>query len=333
MKKYVWGILIIILVLVSISMIRQGPQKQDKSDKITEVKEISNENLIFQSGFEQGIIGSPQDAHTKIIGIDTTYNSKNDWKSLDNNPYIGSFKIQYQGGTTEDRYARIIQDPNNPNNNVLNFYLKNPSVGAQNTKSKGRIQANIYGNTNLKSFSQEVSMYLHNDFSLLTEGEPKFDWLTTFEFWNNANWKGEDYPFRITVNIMKKEKGKVDSLYFQVHGQIYNEKEKKWQNVWKETNTNFEVKIGEWMQTRIDLVEGDKDKGKFIFSITSKNNNPVTIFEINDFTHHPDDPSPNGINDLNPMKLYTSKDLLSYIEEKNGVLQIYWDDFKFYVNQ
>ncbi|MFT6679410.1 MAG: hypothetical protein ACJAZG_002090, partial [Granulosicoccus sp.] len=35
---------------------------------------------------------------------------------------------------------------------------------------------------------------------------------------------------------------------------------------------------------------------------------------------------------FNPMKLYTSDELLNYMIANNGILQIYWDDFKLWKN-
>jgi hypothetical protein len=45
------------------------------------------------------------------------------------------------------------------------------------------------------------------------------------------------------------------------------------------------------------------------------------------------DPAPNGLTGYNPMKLYTSSALVSYVKSKGKTLQIYWDDFKLWKNK
>ncbi|MCE1200103.1 MAG: hypothetical protein LWW85_14130, partial [Marinilabiliales bacterium] len=101
-----------------------------------------NGTLIFQSGFEptSSVVSKGGDAD--IIGIDHSLPDHNDWvMDLDENPEIGSFSLQYQGGDSTQRYARIVPEPGNPGNHVLKFWLDKPNVEG----SKGRIQANLYG--------------------------------------------------------------------------------------------------------------------------------------------------------------------------------------------
>jgi len=52
------------------------------------------------------------------------------------------------------------------------------------------------------------------------------------------------------------------------------------------------------------------------------------IFDLHKITHNTTDPDPDGVSDFNPLKLYTSKGLIDYMNSKGKTLQIYWDDFK-----
>jgi hypothetical protein len=52
------------------------------------------------------------------------------------------------------------------------------------------------------------------------------------------------------------------------------------------------------------------------------------IYDLTKITHNSKDPSPDGVTDYNPIKLYTSKELIDYMGSKGKTLQIYWDDFK-----
>ena len=53
-----------------------------------------------------------------------------------------------------------------------------------------------------------------------------------------------------------------------------------------------------------------------------------TVFDVTNYTHNTTDPAPNGVTGYNPMKLYTSKEVVGFMKERGKMLQIYWDDFK-----
>jgi len=90
-------------------------------------KQIATNNftegeLIFQSGFENDSKVIPTNNEADIIGADKTLPKPNDWvNDLDNHPDIGNFNLQYQGGDSSMRFAKIISEPGNPNNHVLHF--------------------------------------------------------------------------------------------------------------------------------------------------------------------------------------------------------------------
>lgn len=105
--------------------------------------EADNGILIFQSGFEPDSKVISKGSEADIIGTDRSFPDHNDWvNDLDNHPDIGNFSLQYQGGDSTMRFAKIIPEPGNPSNHVLHFWLNEPNVEA----SKGRIQGNLYGN-------------------------------------------------------------------------------------------------------------------------------------------------------------------------------------------
>lgn len=141
----------------------------------------ADQNLIFQSGFEDDtIIAKNGDAD--IVGADKKLTNHNDWvKDLDNHPNIGNFNIQFEGGDSSMRFARIVAEPGRTDNKILHFWLDQPNV----KKSKGRIQANLYGNNGLRELYQSVRVFLPADFTAVRKYPKKIDWLTIVEFWNN----------------------------------------------------------------------------------------------------------------------------------------------------
>ncbi len=303
-------------------------------DSDTGVNPNSNEELIFQSGFEPGSTGVPAGAHLDMIGADSSLEEPNDWESdLDDHPSIGDFAFQYEGGEDSERYAVLGEDPENSANTTLRFWLKHPNVEKNGVKFKGRVQANIYNNTagELKNVYQKVRLYLHEDMQILTQAPAPFSFLTVFEFWNNPGWIDPDNGFRITINLVKKDGNLGTPLNFGIHGQTLEGE--KYQSIWEEDNSTFAIPIGQWLTTEIYLVEGDGGRGRFKFIVTPDGGEPITVFDITNFTHHPDDDNPDGLSHYNPMKLYTDAELINWVNSNNKVMQLLWDDFSLWVNK
>ncbi|MDP3180668.1 MAG: hypothetical protein Q8M67_02530 [Bacteroidota bacterium] len=290
--------------------------------------ESNTGTLIFQSGFEPGskVIAKGSDAD--IVGMDNSMTDHNDWvNDFDNHPDIGNFNLQYQGGDSTMRFAKIIPEPGNPANHVLQFWLDKPNVGG----SKGRIQGNIYGNKGMKEFYQSVRIFLPNDFNTVRTFPDKISWLTIAEFWNNVTWnQNVPYGFRITLGIGKPVTTESD-LYFILDGQdceLFADDSQKYTTLWSETNQKVKVPIGQWFTLEYYYKEGDGSNGKFYMTIQANGVKKEVIYDLTKITHNTKDPNPDGVTDFNPIKLYTSKKLIDYMGSKNKTLQIYWDDFK-----
>jgi hypothetical protein len=284
--------------------------------------------LIFQSGFEKDSKVISRGADADIIGKDFSLPEKNDWiNDLDNNPYIGNFNLQYQGGDSTMRFARIIEEPGNPANHVLQFWLDRPNVEGK----KGRIQANIYANNGLYEFYQSERVFLHDDFSTVRNYPDKISWLTIAEFWNNITWnQSVPYRFRITLGIGKPVATESD-LFFILDAQdceLYTNGNQKYTTVWSESNPNVKVPIGKWFTLEYYYKEGNKENGRFYMAITPDGELKRVIFDVKAITHNTSDPKPDGVGDFNPFKLYTSKDLINWMKSRGKTLQIYWDDFR-----
>lgn len=286
----------------------------------------SAQTLIFQSGFEPttAFIGQGSSS-TDLIGIDKTHPSANDWvTNLDDHPNIGTFTIQYQGGDASQRLAELVPAPNEPNNKTLHFWIREPNVD---NGVKGRIQANIYGNTGLYDISFTVRLYLPNDFELLKNAPGKVTWLTLMEFWNDPNWIDAPTSFRVSVNLQKLNIAP-DSLRIGVHGQTFDPETETFRNtIWDTVNTDYVVPVGQWMDLAVRFREGDKTTGRFSLDITTEKAGQISVIDIHNYTHHPDDPDPDGLSHFNPLKLYTSDALINYFSSMGGLMHVYWDDF------
>ncbi len=297
-------------------------------------KNVSTEALIFQSGFEEncrvvpntdlsGIL-TPGFETDKIIGTDKTLPEKSDFdKDMDQNPDGGEFLLEYTGGDEAKRYARIIPEPGNPDNKVLHFWLNDSWLASEN-QVKARVQANIYGIRNpYKEVYQSIRVFLHEDFNALKKYPHKIGWLTISEFWNNEWWvEGEEYGFRITLGIGKPTNDESE-LNFILDAENAGQKQ-----VWRGDNTSFKVPVGKWFTMEYYIKEGNRETGRFYLAVTPDGEKKQVVFDIRNFTHNTYDPSPNGLSGYNPMKLYTSKEIVAFMKEQDKTLQIYWDDLR-----
>lgn len=288
---------------------------------------VTNGTLIFHSGFEPDSKVVPSGSDADIIGIDHSFPDHNDWvNDLDNHPEIGNFSLQYQGGDSTQRNARIIPDPSNPANHVLRFWLNDANVEA----SKGRIQANLYGNKGWKEFYQSERVFLTNDFNSVRTYPGVINWLTIAEFWNNVTWSQTiPYGFRVTLGIGKPVASESD-LYFIIDGQdceLFPDGSQKYTTLWSATDEKHKIPIGQWFTLEYYYKEGNAENGRFWLTIQPDGGQKVSIFDLTAITHNSKDPNPDGVTDFNPLKLYTSKGLIDYMHSQGKTLTIYWDDF------
>jgi len=319
-----------LLILLTISQIYTACAQDSQS----EVFETSKAELIFQSGFEPGSKVIPKGSESDIEGKDLSVKAPNDWvEDFDKHPEVGTFSLQFQGGTESQRFAKIITEPGNPQNHVLYFWLNEPNVDGK----KGRIQANIYGGKKgLKEFYQSVRIFLPEDFNTVRTYPEKISWLTIAEYWNNITWS-QSVPnrFRITLGIGKPTAGEGD-LYFILDAQdceLFENGSQKYTTLWSEINRNVKVPIGKWFTAEYYYKEGDNNSGRYYMAIQQEGEEKMVIFDVHKITHNTTDPNPDGVSDFNPLKLYTLKGLIDYMRSQGKTLQIYWDDFKLWKNK
>ncbi|MHA4845040.1 hypothetical protein ACX0G7_12785 [Flavitalea antarctica] len=302
-----------------------------------------NSQLIFNTGFESPtsmVAISAQIAEFR--GTDATVSKPNDWSTDFNaHPNIGSFRIYYEQGDSSQRLAAIVPDPVNVTNKVLSFTIKTPhievppssqyTVGGILFNKKARVQAELYGNNGLKEIYQSIKLFVPADFNKLINSPfpGAGDWITLFEFWNNEWWSGNAaFPFRFGINIDKGSATIGSPLYFKAEAQ--KNEAGKFVQVWYRKNMDFAVPIGKWMTLEYYIKEGNKGNGRFYFAVTPDGGAKTVVFDINGDTAHPDDPSPNGLSEINPIKFYSSNNIVNQMNALGGTFQLYWDDFKFW---
>jgi len=239
--------------------------------------------------------------------------------------------IQYEGGSLSDRFAKIVPDPEQAGNQVLQFWLKNAEVaGYKKGSKKGRVQVNI-PKLREKAFVARYRMYLHPDIKHYKTYPERSGWFTISELWMGENWTNEyRYPFRISLGIAK-ERGVNKPLGFHVSAttDVKPGKSEKWEKNWSKVNKDFKVPLGEWIDIELGYRQGDAQTGRFYFTVKrEKDTEATTIFDVTDWTYSPRAKKPIPLTTFQPLKIYTSEAIVSHIRKNGGVAQIYFDDFE-----
>ena len=167
-------------------------------------------------------------------------------------------------------------------------------------------------------------MRLEEGFAELEDWDEKIHWLTLAEFWNNT--VADSFTFRVTLNLNKEGDG---PLLWNSHAQTQAIDGGTWTDVWTARNEDAPVPLGEWFTLEIVLREGCEEDGLYRVDLELEDGSRFSVMSVQGSTHHPNDPNPDGMSNINPLKLYTSGDLVNFVRGENRALRILWDDFRF----
>ncbi len=240
--------------------------------------------------------------------------------------------IFYESGKPSDRFARIITDPENSANHVLQYCIVNPSVeGEREGKYKGRIQMAL-SDMNFTEAFERFRMYLHPDLKLYRSYPDRIGWFTINELWAGPKWKGHPNSFRISLRIVKEE-GVGKPLILFASGTAWEEggwgKRGKWKEVWSSFNKEFELSFGEWLDMEVGYKQGDQDTGRFYVGAKRKSDRSMkTVSDVHDWTYNSNAKHPVPLTNGNPLKSYISGELIDYIRNNGKTVQLYYDDLE-----
>lgn len=290
-----------------------------------------SEELLFQTGFNNTTVTSGEYDNENLSGTDPDYIDNSNWEEFKGNKKIGFVEIGYEDGEDNQRKASIVDDPDSAGNAVLKYQIFEPHI-KEGTTNKGRIQLAIHDNNCVKEIYQKVKLKLHPDLAYFLERSDRLYWFTLFEFWNNGAWTKEKNPFRVSVNL-NKEEGIGSPLNFRVKSDFQKCRTCDWNEVWDETNNDFSLVFGEWMEIELYIQEGDENNGKFYMAVTPENGSKIVLFDINNTTQHPKEKCADGFTHFESMKMYLGEDDINYMKNATKNLVIFWDDWELYLNK
>ncbi|MEM8886898.1 MAG: hypothetical protein AAGD28_02850 [Bacteroidota bacterium] len=287
---------------------------------------------VFSTAFER-TQGRPQEAVEKLFGQDNNIGKISSWEGLDLHPLIGEFRIDYQGGTASQRHAIISCGAGALFGPVycssgLELMIKNPYIFENGEVSRANVSAQLRGNTCLSQLYSKAQMYLGTNFNYLRSWDQNWEELTITEIWSEPDLEG-NYPFSIRVDIIKASADIDAGLIFKFSAIRHDTKEV----VWVERAANFPIPVKERIDLEIFIKEGNSEEGEFAVSARVEGEDRIMIFETTNFTHHPNDPTPNGYERFEPFKLATDKELLNYLGQDSRSLKVHWDNWEFWRNK
>jgi len=287
--------------------------------------------LVFQSGFEDEASGGGAQAIVALAGIDNSVAPPNNWQ--DDLSAYGGLSFQYECGDTTQRKAQIVDDPTgainpatNQTNRVLLFWLKEAPL----CSARARVQ-DFLMSTDFWEMTQRVRMFIHPDILILKQYPGKIDWLVFQELWSTSNrggsWGGGQ-NFRISFDINKATNG--HELYWKVNA---NQCCSPSQSFWSAINENTPIPIGRWFTAETYFKVGNRNTGRVQFIIEVPGQQKEVVFDITDWTTHPEDATHSPLQYWMPHKLYSSNDFVDFIRNKGGVLRVFWDDWKVWIGR
>lgn len=281
---------------------------------------------IFRSSFEGDVaVVGHTDQAALLTGADNTVAPPNDFDRL-NPPFLTKFKIQYLGGDLSQRAASIKMDPENEENSVLRFRLTDPGE-----RVKGRIQAHTNTETGFRELRATYRMRLGDGWQTVANLPRRSDWFIMSEFWNGPPWTGHPYAFRAHLTLTNLQPTAPPGIYVRFLSEIIIRKGER-ERVEAFENPEVRLPIGEWFDVDVYIKEGGAETGRFVFRIRTADGVEHTVFDVTGFTHHPDNPEPEGIRFFQPMKMYMGRSVLEAAIEGEGALEVFYDDFTLYGN-
>ncbi|MCE7053701.1 hypothetical protein LZF95_03355 [Algoriphagus sp. AGSA1] len=277
---------------------------------LTQVK-----TLIYENDFEEGVENSTILNRIKSNG-------------LSNSQYLS---FQYSKGNEENRYARVVRDPLDENNNVLDM-----NISSKGLEARQRVQASFSSVPNLKEMRQTVRVFFSPDMEYLTQYQNAFTWLILAEWWNSApkDWNTPNV-YRVSLRAVKAE-GDNKSLHFKVDAQSVTYSKQRpsvgtgaiFKTEWEKSNKKFIIPYGKWLTFEYHIKAGDNRNGLFYMAVTPDGGKKQVIFNLKGATQSLNYKNQQSYNFWSPMKLYTSDEISDFMFKNKKSLQVYFDDLK-----
>ena len=129
---------------------------------------------------------------------------------------------------------------------------------------------------------------------------------------------------RWTFSFLKDE-GEGKSLYWGVDAQGA---QPGWHDLWEERNRKVPIPFGQWCTFEILFKRGKGEEGRIWVAVTPEGGTKQVVFDLAKDTEHPISPMP--LRSFQLWKLYTHKDIVRWMKDRNQPISAYYDDFEWW---
>jgi hypothetical protein len=296
-------------------------------------------NLVFQTGFEpdtEHVYTEDTEAPCTddLWGQDNSVSDKGHWEDDLEGGAFGVGHFCFGGGDRTQRQVNLVADPDDSTNQVLQMWIAEPAEnvsddddeacnGETTGARKARIQHTLQENPDVRQLDYRTRIRLGDAYQAMVDASFEITWMTIGEFWNNNS--ADPYSFRVTLNLVKEAKAGAP-LVFGLKSDTQADGVSSWEEVWEHVS-DVTVPIGEWFTLEVSMTEGDESTGRAQVHVTTLDGTRHEVADISNWTHHPEDPAPDGFTDINTLKVYTSGVLMCTLQEMGMELEAWWDDY------
>lgn len=250
----------------------------------------------------------------------------NGWNSLKTNQYVESFVINDIGGK-DYAYQEIVTKGTEK---VMHAVVVNDDPNVSGT-TRAQSTLTFKDGVNLDAYHSSVRMFFHSDVNVLLSYTPKVSWFDIWETWNAVvpGIGGDEAgSARWNLHIFKNENA--STFYWVAAGETM---EPTRTTIWTQQNKTIPIPINKWFTIDIYLKRGNASNGKYLIKITVDGEQTQTLFDITNWTVHPDYQDVQ-IKSWQAFKFYFDPVYLAWIQANGGgkTLQCYYNDFIWYKN-
>lgn len=298
-------------------------------------------DVLFDTGYEADeAVGCEGDESDPVCGEASTAHDvllffepqpDPDWRTWDLTRPEASMAVFYEtDAPASARFARIVDDPTRAGNRVLHFRITDAVIPSYRDHTKGRVQTNTGFDPPVTELYYRQRVYLHPDLELLLDYPAPDDWwlgIVVQEMRAGSPPMGAEHSFSMDLSVVPDFER--EELHLQTVGKRRAAGEPGWTEVWGAIDEDNALPLGQWLTVDVGYRQGDGDAGRFVTVVWREGEpEPLIVLDVNDWTYHPDAPSPVGLSSWGgPQKVYSSDNVIHHVRDAGGRTQIYFDDF------
>jgi hypothetical protein len=264
----------------------------------------------------------------------STVNSKmvfDGWDPLDAHPYIENFELNNVGGVAY-AFQEIKTEPLNASKNSMHAVILNDDPNVSGT-TRAQMSIRFNDGVDLPVYHTSHRMYLNPDVAYLKNYSSAISWFDIFEIWNKRveAWDGSVSGSARWSLYINKDSGAGQPLYWVMKSEYMQPANLELDNIWKYSNKQIPIPLGQWVTLDIYMKRGDGTNGKLVIKMTPDGGSTQVLFDISNSTIYPGHPEIQ-LKSWQPFKLYLDDVLLDWMSANGKKVSAFYNDFTWFKN-